>query len=111
MARVSLIEEQDHPELAELIGKIRAGRRGALINVYKLLLQDDACLAAIIRHGGELKRPVHARWCEIQHTRALEHPWHDPLNDDVAKTFPLRWNNERPAAFAPMHVNVVGRLV
>src|SRR5271163_1653096 len=38
MARVSLIEEQDHPELAELIGKIRAGRRGALINVYKLLL-------------------------------------------------------------------------
>jgi alkylhydroperoxidase family enzyme len=38
MARVSLIEENDHPELAELIGKIRAGRRGALINVYKLLL-------------------------------------------------------------------------
>jgi 4-carboxymuconolactone decarboxylase len=38
MARVSLIEEQDHPELAELIGKVRAGRRGALINVYKLLL-------------------------------------------------------------------------
>ena len=38
MARVSLIEEQDHPELAELIGKIRAGRRGTLINVYKLLL-------------------------------------------------------------------------
>ena len=38
MARVSLIEENDHPELAELIGKIRAGRRGSLINVYKLLL-------------------------------------------------------------------------
>jgi 4-carboxymuconolactone decarboxylase len=38
MARVSLIEEKDHPELAELIEKIRAGRRGALINVYKLLL-------------------------------------------------------------------------
>jgi alkylhydroperoxidase family enzyme len=38
MARVPNIEEKDHPELAELIGKIRAGRRGALINVYKLLL-------------------------------------------------------------------------
>jgi 4-carboxymuconolactone decarboxylase len=42
MARVSLIEENDHPELAELIGKIRAGRRGALINVYKLLLHTPA---------------------------------------------------------------------
>jgi len=38
MARISLIEEGDHPELAGLIAKIRAGRRGALINVYKLLL-------------------------------------------------------------------------
>jgi alkylhydroperoxidase family enzyme len=38
MARISLIEESDHPELAGLIAKIRAGRRGALINVYKLLL-------------------------------------------------------------------------
>ena len=46
MARVSYIEENDHPELADLIGKIRAGRRGALINVYKLLLHSPA-LAAI----------------------------------------------------------------
>ena len=46
MARIALIEEQDHPELAELIGKIRAGRRGALINVYKLLLHAPP-LAAI----------------------------------------------------------------
>ncbi len=38
MARISLIEEKDHPELAELVGRIRAGRRGTLINVYKLLL-------------------------------------------------------------------------
>jgi 4-carboxymuconolactone decarboxylase len=38
MARISLIEEHQHPALAPLIGKIRAGRRGALINVYKLLL-------------------------------------------------------------------------
>jgi 4-carboxymuconolactone decarboxylase len=46
MARISYIEENDHPELAELIGKIRAGRRGALINVYKLLLHSPP-LAAI----------------------------------------------------------------
>ena len=38
MARISYIEEKDHPELADLIGKVRAGRRGTLINVYKLLL-------------------------------------------------------------------------
>ena len=46
MARISYIEENDHPELAELITKIRAGRRGSLINVYKLLLHSPA-LAAI----------------------------------------------------------------
>jgi alkylhydroperoxidase family enzyme len=46
MARVSYIEESDRPELAELITKIRAGRRGALINVYKLLLHSPA-LAAV----------------------------------------------------------------
>ena len=46
MARISLIEENDHPELADLIGKIRAGRRGSLINVYKLLLHSPS-LAAI----------------------------------------------------------------
>jgi len=46
MARVSYIEENDHPELADLIAKVRAGRRGALFNVYKLLLHSPA-LAAI----------------------------------------------------------------
>jgi 4-carboxymuconolactone decarboxylase len=46
MARISYIDEQDHPELADLIGKIRAGRRGSLINVYRLLLHSPA-LAAI----------------------------------------------------------------
>ena len=40
MARVSYIEEKDHPELAELIGVLRSGRRGVLINVYKLLLHS-----------------------------------------------------------------------
>jgi alkylhydroperoxidase family enzyme len=45
MARISYIEEKDHPELAELIGKIRAGRRGTLINVYRLLLHSPTLAA------------------------------------------------------------------
>src|SRR5215472_14482804 len=40
MARVPLIEEAGHPELKALIAKIRAGRRGTLINVYRLLLHS-----------------------------------------------------------------------
>jgi alkylhydroperoxidase family enzyme len=46
MARVSYIEENDHPELADLIGKVRAGRRGTLINVYKLLLHAPPLAAS-----------------------------------------------------------------
>jgi 4-carboxymuconolactone decarboxylase len=46
MARVSYIEEKDHPALAELIGKVRAGRRGALFNVYKLLLHSPSLAAS-----------------------------------------------------------------
>jgi alkylhydroperoxidase family enzyme len=46
MARVSYVEENDHPELAELIGKVRAGRRGTLINVYKLLLHAPPLAAS-----------------------------------------------------------------
>jgi alkylhydroperoxidase family enzyme len=38
MARVSLIEPEDHPELEPVVAKIRSGRRGTVINVYKLLL-------------------------------------------------------------------------
>ncbi len=38
MARVSLIEPDQHPELEPVIAKIRSGRRGTVINVYKLLL-------------------------------------------------------------------------
>jgi alkylhydroperoxidase family enzyme len=42
MARVSLIEEDTHPELADLIARIRGARRGRLINIYKLLLHSPA---------------------------------------------------------------------
>ena len=42
MARVPLIQEQDHPELAEVIEKYRSGRRGKLINMYRMLLNAPA---------------------------------------------------------------------
>ena len=45
MPRVSLIEEGDHPELAELIAKLRSGRRGALLKLYRLLLKSPAIAA------------------------------------------------------------------
>jgi 4-carboxymuconolactone decarboxylase len=50
MARVSLIEEHDHPELADLIAKIRSGRRGKLLNVYKLLLHSPPLAATWFEH-------------------------------------------------------------
>ena len=33
MARVPLLEEKDHPELAESIAKIKGARGGRLINI------------------------------------------------------------------------------
>src|SRR5438477_6176177 len=42
MARISLIEPEQHPELESVLAKIRSGRRGNIINVYKLLLHSPA---------------------------------------------------------------------
>jgi alkylhydroperoxidase family enzyme len=67
MARISCIEEKDHPELAELIGKIRLGRRGALINVYKLLLHSPplaACWIDVI-NAARFKTALDGRLREI----------------------------------------------
>jgi 4-carboxymuconolactone decarboxylase len=41
MARISYVEETDHPELSAEIAKIKGGR-GGLINIYKLLLHSPA---------------------------------------------------------------------
>ena len=40
MARVPYVEEQDHPELADQIQRIKDRRGGRLLNLYKLLLQS-----------------------------------------------------------------------
>ena len=52
MARIALIEEQDHPELADQIARIKAGRRGGLLNVYKLLLHSPQLADTWFDHVG-----------------------------------------------------------
>lgn len=49
MARVSLVEG-DAPEIALLVDRIRSGRRGALINVYRLLLHSPPLAETWLEH-------------------------------------------------------------
>jgi alkylhydroperoxidase family enzyme len=53
MARIPLIEETDHPELAEVIGRV--GRGGVLVNVYKLLLHSPALAQTWFDHNGAVR--------------------------------------------------------
>jgi 4-carboxymuconolactone decarboxylase len=46
MARVALVEESRHPELAELVAKIRGARGGRLINIYRLMLHSPPLASA-----------------------------------------------------------------
>lgn len=45
MARVSLIDEKNHPELSGFIAKIR-GARGRLLNIYRMMLHSPAIAGA-----------------------------------------------------------------
>jgi 4-carboxymuconolactone decarboxylase len=54
MARVSYIEEKDHPELSTEIAKIKGGR-GRLINVYRLLLHTPTVCMAWYEHIGAIR--------------------------------------------------------
>jgi alkylhydroperoxidase family enzyme len=55
MTRVPLIQEQDHPELAEAVEKYRAGRRGRLINIYRLLLNSPALAESWFNHSNAVR--------------------------------------------------------
>jgi alkylhydroperoxidase family enzyme len=55
MARIPLIEEAEHPELADSIARIKAGRRGGLLNVYKLLLHSPALAQTWFDHNGAVR--------------------------------------------------------
>jgi alkylhydroperoxidase family enzyme len=60
MARVPLIEETQHPELAQSIAKIKGARGGRLINIYRLMLHSPALANAwfdlnqAVRYGTEI---------------------------------------------------------
>lgn len=60
MARVPLIAENKHPELAESIAKIKGARGGRLINIYRLMLHSPALANAwfdlnqAVRYGTEI---------------------------------------------------------
>ena len=60
MARVPLLEENQHPELADSIAKIKGARGGRLINIYRLMLHSPALANAwfdlnqAVRYGTEI---------------------------------------------------------
>ena len=60
MARVPLIEETAHPDLADSIAKIKGARQGRLINIYRLMLHSPALANAwfdlnqAVRYGTEI---------------------------------------------------------
>jgi alkylhydroperoxidase family enzyme len=55
MARVPLIQEQDHPEFADAIEKYRAGRRGKLINIYRMLLNAPPLAESWFNHSNTVR--------------------------------------------------------
>jgi len=54
MARVSYIDEKDHPELSAEIAKIK-GARGSLLNIYKLLLHSPTVAMTWFEHIGAIR--------------------------------------------------------
>ena len=55
MARVSLIREDEHPELADLIQRFSAGRRGRLINIYRMLLNAPPLAESWFDHSNAVR--------------------------------------------------------
>ncbi|MFL5096938.1 MAG: carboxymuconolactone decarboxylase family protein [Xanthobacteraceae bacterium] len=55
MARVSYVEDAAHPELAELIGRIRGARRGNLLKLYRLLLHSPALAESWFQHNNAVR--------------------------------------------------------
>ena len=89
MARVRLLQEADAADSAELIERIRSGRRGNLLNIYRLLLHSPPLASAWFdllnavrwqtKLNGRLREIViiriaylnHAQYCLAQHIPAL----------------------------------------
>src|SRR4051794_7960540 len=67
MARVALIDPKDRPEFAELMEKFRAGRRGRLINIYRMLMNAPPLAESWFMHSNTVrwKTTVDGRLREI----------------------------------------------
>jgi alkylhydroperoxidase family enzyme len=92
MARVRLLEEDEAADSAEFIEKVRRGRRGNLLNIYRLLLHSPPLASAWFdllnavrwktKLDGRLREIViiriaylnHAQYCLAQHIPALALP-------------------------------------
>lgn len=46
MARIPLLDEQDHPELSDVIARIRGARGGRLLNIYRMVLHSPPIAGA-----------------------------------------------------------------
>jgi 4-carboxymuconolactone decarboxylase len=55
MARVPLLQEKDHPELAEAMQKYSAGRRGRLLNIYRMLLNSPPLAESWFNHSNAVR--------------------------------------------------------
>jgi alkylhydroperoxidase family enzyme len=55
MARVALIKEDEHSELSGLVEKLRAGRRGRLLNIYRALLNTPALAESWFNHSNAVR--------------------------------------------------------
>src|SRR6202521_4014458 len=67
MARVPRITEEEHPEFSALMETFRAGRRGRLINIYRMLLNSPALAESWFNHSNAVrwKTPLDGRLREI----------------------------------------------
>jgi alkylhydroperoxidase family enzyme len=55
MARVALIQDDQHRELSDLVEKLRAGRRGRLLNVYRALLNSPPLAQSWFNHSNTVR--------------------------------------------------------
>lgn len=55
MARVPLLDVEDSPALADLTDRIRAARRGRVINVYRLLLHSPPLAETWFEHNNAVR--------------------------------------------------------
>lgn len=55
MARIPPFKEADRPDLADAVARIRRGRSGALLNVYRLLLHSPPLAQTWFDHNGAVR--------------------------------------------------------